>query len=193
MSRFFVALLMLVSASLTGCVSYSAHNLAPVQTWPPQAAAAEHKPTAYLRFTAEHEFNGTPMAGGVNVPAWEKLVLDSYKESNRLSSVTSQQVDSDVYVYASLKNSERGNRAAAFISGFTFLVIPVTFSNDLTLETVYKNRDGKVLGTVSKSETITTWMQLLLIVTLPFNESLDATIKHLSQSSLEEAIKQKLI
>ncbi|MDB6142133.1 MAG: hypothetical protein JWP80_1177 [Pseudomonas sp.] len=195
MKRFLATLLMLASTALTGCVSYSQHDLAPVQAWPPQASAptAEQKRSAYVRFTAVHELNGKATAGGVNLSGWEKLVLDSYKESDHLRSVTSQQVDSDIYVYADLKNDEQGSMASAYITGFTFFVIPTRFNNVLTLETVYKDRDGKVLGTVRKSETVTTWMQLLLIVTLPFNQSLDATVKQLSQASLEEAIKQKLI
>ena len=61
------------------------------------------------------------------------------------------------------------------------------------METTFKDGDGKVLGRIEKRETITTWMQLLLIVAVPFNESIDPILNQLTQSSLEEAARQKLI
>lgn len=72
-------------------------------------------------------------------------------------------------------------------------MIPTVAHNRLVLETVYKDRDGKVLGRIEKSETVTTWMQLLLVFALPFNQSAEGIIQHLTQSTLEEAVRQKLI
>ena len=38
--------LVLAAVLLSGCVSYSQHELAPVTAWPPTAQAEQHKPTA---------------------------------------------------------------------------------------------------------------------------------------------------
>ena len=83
--------------------------------------------------------------------------------------------------------------ASAFITGFTLFVIPGKYSNEITMETVFKDGTGNVLGRIEKRETITTWMQLFLIVAVPFNASTDNILTQLTQSSLEEAARQKLI
>lgn len=186
-------LLVTVCLSLTGCLSYSHHDLAQVQQWPLTAPAAEAKPSVYVRLNGEYLLNGSPRAGGVDVARWEKILVDSYAASGAVASATVTKAQSDVYVYATLTNHEKGSMPLAFISGFTFGIIPTTFDNKLTLKTVYKDRDGKVLGQVEKSETITTWIQLVLIFATPFNASLDDTIKDLSQSSIEEAVRLKLL
>jgi len=186
-------LLLLLCVVLPGCVSYSQHELAPVEAWPPVAKVEAAKPSVYVRFTAFHLFNGQQTNGGVNVSGWEKILVDNFNQSDRFKQVTTEKLDSDVYVYATLRNQEKGSMFGAIVTGATFFVIPGTFDNTFALETVYKDRDGKVLGRIEKSETVTTWMQLFLIVALPFQQSPDEIVKQLSQSSLEEAVKRKLI
>jgi hypothetical protein len=187
------ALVLIIGVSLGGCVSYSQHDLPAVESWPLASKNTTTKPTAYVRFTALHTFNGEQRAGGTNVTAWEKVLLDNFNQSGRFQRVTTDKVDSDVYVYASVRNEETGNTGSAILTGITLFLIPTTVDNRLVMETVYKDRDGKVLGRVEKSETVTTWMQLLLVFALPFNQSAEAIIQHLAQSSLEEAVRQKLI
>lgn len=186
-------LVLILGVSLGGCVSYSQHDLPAVENWPLASQQKSTKPTAYVRFTALHTFNGEQRAGGTNVSAWEKVLIDNFNQSGRFQRVTTDKVESDVYVYASLRNEETGNTGSAILSGITLLVIPTVAHNRLVLETVYKDRDGKVLGRIEKSETVTTWMQLLLVFALPFNPSAEGIIQHLTQSTLEEAVRQKLI
>ncbi len=177
---------------LAGCISYSNHELAQVEQWPP-AAPAQHKPTAYLKIDSQYLMNDEQQAGGFNQAGLEKLVLQQYQSSGRFSRVTSAQQTSDLYVSVHVSNHERGSFAAAFITGLTLFIIPSTASNELTMQTVFKDASGKVLGSVEKRESITTWMQLLLIFALPFNQSTDNILTQLTQSSLEEAVRQNLI
>jgi hypothetical protein len=187
------ALVLMLGVALSGCVSYSQHDLPAVENWPLASKETSTKPTAYLRFTAIHTFNGEQRAGGTNVGAWEKVLLDAFNQSGRFGRVTTDKVESNVYVYANVRNEETGNMGSAILTGITLFVVPSVVHNRLVLETVYKNRDGKVLGRIEKSETVTTWMQLLLVFALPFNPSADSIIQHLAQSCLEEAVRQKLI
>ena len=68
--------LVLAAVLLTGCVSYSQHELPAVQTWPPTANAPADKPTAYERTTAQHHVNGGPVNAAVvaQVVQWENLL-----------------------------------------------------------------------------------------------------------------------
>ena len=192
MKAVFAALLAAALLSLTGCLSYSHHDLAQVEQWP-LTATEQHSQSAYLKVDSQYLFNDQTRAGGFNQANLETLIVKQYQDSKRFSNVTTAKQNADLYISVRVSNHERGSLASAFITGFTLFVIPGKFSNELTMETTFKDGDGKVLGRIEKRETITTWMQLLLIVAVPFNESIDPILNQLTQSSLEEAARQKLI
>lgn len=192
MKAVFTALLAAALLSLTGCLSYSHHDLAQVEQWP-LTASVQPTQSAYVKVDSQYLFNDQTRAGGFNQANLEKLVVTQYQDSKRFSNVTTAKQKADIYISVRVSNHERGSLASAFITGFTLFVIPGKFSNELSMETTFKDGDGKVLGRIEKRETITTWMQLLLIVAVPFNESIDPILNQLTQSSLEEAARQKLI
>ena len=192
MNKYLLTLLLLVSSTLTGCISYSQHELAPVDQWPPMQARQD-KPSAYLHVTTQQQFNGELSGGVGNAVLVEQHMLEAFKESGQFKNVTTDKVDSNLYVTSTLTNNEQGNIASAWLTGFTFFMIPTTFSNTFTLETVFKDREGNLLGKIVKQESTRTWVQILLIVGLPFNERGDAVLKQLTQSTLDEAVKRKLI
>ncbi len=196
--------LVLAAVLLTGCVSYSQHELPAVQTWPPTANAPAQKPTAYVRTIearrrradeALNQVNSGPGYAAAGAPAllWEKAVADSFRQSNRFSRVSTDKVDSDIYAEATLHNNEQFNMASAIITGVTFFIIPTTAKNTFTLETVFKDKDGKELGRVKKSESVRTWMQLVLIVGIPFRADTREVVEALTRSTLDEAVQRKLL
>lgn len=192
MKQLFTVILGVALLALTGCASYSNHELAPVEQWP-LAAPAEAKPTAQLKVESRYLFNEQNRAGGFDQTNLENLLIQQLKDSGRFSAITSAKQHSDVYINARVTNHERGSMFSAVVTGATFFIIPGRFKNELTMEMRFKDADGKLLGKVEKSETITTWMQLLLIFAVPFNESADNILVQLTRSSLEEAVRQKLI
>ncbi|MGZ0785446.1 hypothetical protein ACXM5X_21060 [Pseudomonas saponiphila] len=195
MSGFIKHVLVLGAVLLSGCVSYSQHELAPVKTWPPVAQVAEHKPTVFVRTTALNQVNGGPAntAAGAPAAAWEVAVADTYRQSARFARVSTDKVESDLYAEATLYNNEQFSMASAIITGATFFVIPSTAKNTFTLETVFKDKDGKELGRIRKSESVRTWMHLLLIVTIPFQADTRDLVGELTRSTLDEAVQRKLL
>ncbi len=187
--------LVLAAVLLTGCVSYSQHELPAVQTWPPTANAPAQKPTAYVRTTALNQVNGGADVPTPGKPAalWQQAVTDSFRQSNRFSRVSADKVESDLYVDATLRNNEEYSPVSAFITGFTFFIIPTTAKNVFTLETVFKDKDGKELGRVKKSESVRTWMQLVLIVGIPFQADAREVVEALTRSTLDKAVQRKLL
>lgn len=192
MKRILTLLLATALLHLTGCATYSHDDLTPVTQWPP-AAAGSDKPSLYLKVEGQYLFNGNATGAGFNQAKLAELVLREYQDSQQFAHVTLAQQSSDLYATVQVTNHERGNLASAFITGFTLFVIPGKYDNTLTMETVFRDGQGKVLGRVEKHETTTTWMQLLLIFALPFNESADNVLRQLARSSLEEAVQQGLI
>ena len=187
--------LLLTAVLLGGCASYSNHELTPVKTWPLSADATQQKPSAFLRTTAMNQVNGGPAnaSAGALAATWETAVTDTFRQSGRFTRVSTDKVDSDLYVDATLYNNEQYNVASAIITGVTFFVIPTTAKNTFTLETVFKDKDGKELGRIRKSESVRTWMQLLLIVALPFQQDTRDVVQELTRSTLEEAVQRRLL
>lgn len=192
MKKLFTAILATALLVLTGCASYSNHSLPEVGQWP-LAAPAEAKPSAQLQVESQYLFNDQNRAGGFNQDNLEKLLVKEFKDSGRFSAVTTAKEHSDIYVSVRVINHERGSTVSAFVTGFTFFIVPGRFKNEFTMQAQFKDANGKVLGNVEKSETVTTWMQLLLIFAAPFNESADNVLVQLTRSTLEEAARQKLI
>ncbi|MDR6961473.1 hypothetical protein J2W43_005486 [Pseudomonas brassicacearum] len=186
--------LVLAAVLLTGCVSYSQHELPAVQTWPP-AATVQQKPTAYVRTTALNQVNSGPTvaASGTQATAWEASVAETFRDSGRFTRVSTDKVASDIYAEATLSNNEKFSMASAIITGATFFIIPSTAQNTFTLETVFKDKDGKELGRVKKSESVRTWMHLVLIVGIPFQQDTRDVVQALTRSTLDEAVRRQLL
>lgn len=185
-------LAVVATLSLTGCMTYSHNQLAAVEQWP-LAAAEKAKPSTYVKVQAEYAFNGTPSPSNANLERLETIVKDTFVSSDRFGRVTTQQERSDLYVTATLKNEEEGSQALAVISGLTLMVLPATADNTLTLELAFRSGEDQLLGKVAVQEKITTWMHVLLIFALPFNPSVDELLTRMTQSALEEAVRQGLI
>lgn len=192
MKKLIALLTLLTSLTLQGCVTYSQNSLPEIGQWPlPETAQA--KPTAYIKVQTEYSVNGTPTANNPNIAKLEELIRKEFLESGRFRRVSTEQEASDLYVTVTLRNQETGNLGLAVVTGATFFLIPGKFDNTLVMDMMFRDGDGKKLGRVQKQETLTTWMHLLLVFALPFNESGDAILTELTKSNLEAAAKNDLI
>lgn len=187
--------LVISAVLLSGCVSYSEHQLPAVQTWPLAADAPLKKPTAFVRTTSMYQVNGGQpnAAGGAPAALADAAVAETLRQSGRFAQVSTDKVASDLYVEATLYNNEQYNVASAIITGATFFIIPSTAKNVFTLDTVFKDKDGKELGRIRKTESVRTWMQLLLIVGLPFQQDTREVVQALARSTLDEAVQRHLL
>lgn len=58
---------------------------------------------------------------------------------------------------------------------------------------MFKDKDGKELGRVKKSESVRTWVHLVLIVGIPFQSDTREVVEALTRSTLDEAVPRKLL
>lgn len=182
-----------VSLFLSGCVSYSLHESAPVEGWPPLAGSSKTKPVVTVRFSPTPGFNDQQRARLGATEQFHGIILNTFAQSGRFERVTTQAQGSDLYVNAILGSYETGSKLSAVITGATLLLVPMTFRTSYTLEMIYRNGDGKVIGRTEQTESIQTWVQLFLVVAAPFNTVPDKVVQRLTQRSVEEAIRLKLI
>ena len=148
-------------ALLSGCAGFRSGETANLGDWP-QAQA--HKPT--LRYVVQGKFlnNGQPAAvAPAAVKAWSDIVGKSYNDSGLFASVNEGFGDADILAEVKVTNDGHGSMALAMLSGFTFCVLPATAKDVIITETTYRDREGKVLGKVSKQDGVRTWFQILLL------------------------------
>lgn len=187
---------MLAAVLLVGCVSYSEHELPPVQALPATVNAQQQKPTVFVHIMVMYQANGGPAstAEGAAAAHEGEAVAGGFRQSEHFAWVSTEKVESDIYAEATLYNNEAFSAASAFITGMTFFIIPTTTKNTFTLETVFKDKEGRELGRVRKSESVRTWMQLLLIVAAPFQQDTpEAVVLALTRSTLDEAVRRGLL
>lgn len=193
MTRLFYSLTLSFCLFLSGCVSYSLHQLPPVKTWPPAASNNKTKPVVNISYMPTSAFITQQNARRGGTGQIKGIIVDTFAKSGRFKQVTTQPQGADLFVNAILRSHESGSQLSAIISGATLLVVPMTFGTSYTLELVYRNANGKVIGRTEKTEYIRTWVQLLLVIAIPFNNLPDKIIQQLAQSSIEEAISLNLI
>ena len=173
---------------LTGCVTYSHNKLGDVDQWPMIAASNSDKPSINLRVTAERQFNKKQqLLHSAAMTRWEESVVKHYKESELFSAVKAGRNSSDIYADVVIVNNEEGSLFLAFLSGFTFTLLPAKGDNIVTIETTFKDAAGNVKGRVIKTEKVTTWIQLLLIFGMPFSVSIDDVFGQVVEHTLVEA------
>lgn len=185
-------LLLCAVVTLSGCLSYSHNQLKQVEQWPLGSDQAQ-APSAYIKIETQYLHNEKTHNAQFNLPKLEELILDEYQSSQRFTQVTTERVNSDLYIDIRLTNHERSNLVMAFISGFSLMMIPTKADNELIMETTFKDAQGTELGKVTKRESLTTWIQIGLIFAIPFNPSLDPILSKLTRSTLEEATDKGLI
>lgn len=89
-----------------------------------------------------------------------------------------------------MKILDRGNAnlPLAFLSGLTLLLLPANAKDELTMTTVLRDKTGNELGTYTKSQQLSTWIQLFLVFATPVSiAKSDDYIYELGLATLQEA------
>ena len=116
MKKLFALILLIASASLQGCMTYSHHSLQTVDQWP-LASPEQEKPSVYLKVFGEYQVNDNPRVSTADVAKLEQVISQTLSESGRFSRVTTAQEESDLYLTVTLHNHETGNMGLAVLTG----------------------------------------------------------------------------
>ncbi|WP_161865867.1 hypothetical protein [Pseudomonas yangonensis] len=192
MKKLFLLVLLIASASLQGCMTYSHNSLQKVDQWP-LASPEQEKPSVYLKVHGEYQVNDNPRVSTADVAKLEQVIAKTLSESGRFSRVTTEQEESDLYMTVTLRNHETGSMGLAMLTGATLFLIPGAFDNTLTMDMVVRDEDGNKRGVAQRQESLTTWMHLLLIFAVPFQDRSDNLLRELTQSTLQQAVDKQLL
>lgn len=174
--------------SLAGCAGFRAGQLPEVQGWPPQA---ENKESVSYAVTGGANINGTDVVvQEAALGNWKKLVEQSIRESGLFSEVSEGAAKADVQIDIEILNNGEFIAPLAFLSGFTFGVIPSFATDTFIVKATFKNLDGAVIGVVEKQEAVNTWIHLLLLPLTPFKfpgAEVESVVLDLNKAILLEA------
>jgi len=162
--RIVTLLLVLVTSVSVGCTTFRSGRLAPISEWPP--AGAVPKKSISLLLTGEmRDESGQRQSFSPRVlRTWRGHVLRAYQESGLFSQVDAAVENADLRAEAKVEKRPRDVIPFCALG----LVYPCIQSAGLTLSTTVRNRDGDILGVFAHSETLTTWWEPVLILTMPF-------------------------
>jgi hypothetical protein len=182
--------LVLALGGAAGCAAFRSGRFESLSSLTP-APEAQRKTVAVL-FTGKALLNGEPQdAAPAFVNAWKQNVLDSYRSSGLFAEVYDGLHDADLRAEVVLTDRGSMRPELAFLTGFTFYLMPSRELDTLVLQTRFRDRTGQRLGNnYQKSETVTLWQHALLIPLLPFrfpDAVLRGALRDLNHATLQAA------
>jgi hypothetical protein len=100
---------------------------------------------------------------------WRKQTFKAYEDSGLFTVVKESPDGTDLEAEIMIVDRADPNTFFAFITGLTLYIIPSKATDEFTVQTTIRDREGKTVGAFEKSETVSLWQQVLLILAMPFN------------------------
>jgi hypothetical protein len=187
------ALLATISVLATSCASFRGDAL----RGPESLQASPQPKSVRVVLTGRTSMNGKAAdAPPMLLTGWSKGALEAYSKSALFSSVEAGPGEADLRAEISIENTGEGSFVLAFLSGFTFLVIPARAVDRIAVRTQFVDRSGKVLGTYEKQGEMRTWFHLFMIPVMPFKfpaPVANGMFSDLHRSTLDEALKAGIL
>lgn len=182
-----------LAVTLGGCASFTKDEVAPVDL--PSMANYQNKPNVYVDFDF---YQGDPGSAKANeVPqARDMLKPDlkrAFNESGLFGRVTfdefeKQPGDYNLRLKVYNHGPNGGQMVLAFISGFTFTIIPALATDQYTMSLETLDDRGQSLGKASNHDAVNTWMGIWFLplagntpkaaVTDTFSRQVNALLKN---------------
>lgn len=191
--RFVKSLGLALAVALGGCASFTKDEVAPVDL--PSMASYSNKPNVYVDFDF---FQGDPDTANANeVPQARDMLKPELKrvfnESGLFGRVTFDEFEKqpgDYNLRLKVYNHAPGGgqMVFAFISGFTFTLIPALVTDQYTMSLETLDDRGQSLGKSTNHDAVNTWMGIWFLplvgntpkaaVTDTFNRQVNGLLKN---------------
>ena len=156
---------MLISS--TGCVMARDGNVKPPAQWPPHSN--QHVKKSIAIHVIESGEQAVSSQGPDTAADFRMQAVKAYTESGLFSSVVTTSEPTDLQTDITiLAGGSDGLSWSGVISALTLTMIPGVVSQDLVVNTTYRDRQQKVIGTIRKNEDLGFWIQFFLLFAMPF-------------------------
>jgi hypothetical protein len=183
------AVIIFIMAFLSsGCASFRSGDLHPVNQWPlPNAGKGK---SIDIALSGKSTFNGKEQPESLTLLRyWREQAEKAYQDSGLFSGVTTGNPDTDLRAEIEITDSTKRRIGLLYLAGLTLYLLPSKGTDELMVRTTIKGRDGAVIGTYEKTETINNWVQLFLVFAAPFHSSnsvYEETFYDLNRSTIAE-------
>jgi hypothetical protein len=158
-----LALVLLLVGS-PGCVMVRDGNVKPPLRWPPHSNQQVKKSIALHVIEA-----GRQAITPDTAEDFREQAVKAYSESGLFSSVVTTGESADVQADITiLESGGDGLSWSGAISALTLTMIPGVVSQDLVVNSTYKDRQQKFIGIIEKYERLGFWIQFFLLFAMPF-------------------------
>ncbi|KPA95546.1 MULTISPECIES: hypothetical protein [Pseudomonas] len=152
-----------LALTLSGCASFTKDEVAPVKM--PSMAAYSNKPNVFVKFDF---YQGEPKsASAVEVPQAREMLKPQLQKAltdsglfGRVTLDEFQKQPGDYNLRLKVYNHPPGGGqlAMAFVSGFTFTLIPALATDQYTMSLEVLDPQGQALSNSSNHDAINTWI-----------------------------------
>ena len=129
--------------------------------------------------------------------AWIEATIEAYRSSGLFSEVRRGiSSETDLQAVVRVRDAVQGSKAFGYLSARTWLLVPSRERDRIRVRTIFRDRDGAVLGAFRSEETVTTWFQIFLLPLAPFlsrNRVVERVIRDLSTATALRARKRGML
>ena len=162
----FLALVLLLVGS-PGCMMVRDGNVKPPAQWPPHSN--QHVKKSIALHVIEAGGQAVSSQGPDTADDFRMQAVKAYTESGLFSLVVTTSEPTDLQTDITiLAGGTDGLSWSGAISALTLTMIPGVVSQDLVVNTTYRDRQQKVIGTIRKNEDLGFWIQFFLLFAMPF-------------------------
>jgi hypothetical protein len=162
----FLALVLLLIGS-PGCMMVRDGNVKPPVQWPPHSN--QHVKKSIALHVIEAGGQAVSSQGPDTADDFRMQAVKAYTESGLFSLVVTTSEPTDLQTDITiLAGGTDGLSWSGAISALTLTMIPGVVSQDLVVNTTYRDRQQKVIGTIRKNEDLGFWIQFFLLFAMPF-------------------------
>ncbi len=175
---------------LFSCAGWRVENTPHLGEYP-RDLKVEEKIKLKLNFSKyDHIYNGE----------LKKSSISDTKKIEMIEEIKQAYIESGIFVFdeknpdvtadIQIKSEGEGSLNRAILTYATLFLVPSSSQTTYTVTTEFKKKDGHVLGTIVKSDTVEKWQQLFLIFAMPFkypHSALKSTLVDLNRATIVEA------
>lgn len=187
------AVIGLVLILLPSCASFRGNRLEPISSWPPAAGAPKKTISIITKGFASVNGGATAVVWPEILEDWNEIVVKAYTDSGLFSQVVSGEGQTDLQAEIEILDQGKGNVVMALLTGLTLFIFPSSATDTFTIKTAIKDKNGNVLGSFEKKDSVVLWQQVLLVFVMPFKfpvSVVDQTLTDINRATIHEAYAQ---
>lgn len=177
---------------LVSCAGWRLEETERVGKYPSDVEVVEKIKLNFVVEKFDHFYNGELKESSLSQTKKLEMIEDikmAYLDSGLF---ILEEKSPELTVKINIKSEGSGSMNRAILTYATFFLVPSSSETKYTVESKFIDRDGDLLGSIEKSDTVVKWQQLFMIFAMPFKYphfALSDTLVDLNRSTIVQAFR----